>query len=351
MFESILGFFSHDMGIDLGTCNTLVYLKGEGIVLCEPSVVAVKKRDKQVLLNGQAVGERAKKMVGRTPGNFIAVRPLKDGVIADFQMTEAMLTYFIRKVHNFSNWARPRVAISVPSGITEVEERAVKISALRAGARKVWVLEEPLAAAIGIGLPIDEPVGNMIVDIGGGTTEVAVISLAGIVFSNSVRVAGDKLDEAIVTYLKRAYNLQIGERMAEEIKKGIGSAFRLEEELRMEVRGRDWVSGLPKTVEITSEEIRDGALSDPISTMVEAVRTTLDRCPPELSADLVDRGLVLAGGGALLRGLDRLLQEETGVPVHIAEKPLDAVAVGTGKALESMPILHALQQQEAERGM
>ena len=336
MFESILGFFSHDMGIDLGTCNTLVYLKGEGIVLCEPSVVAVKKRDKQVLLNGQAVGERAKKMVGRTPGNFIAVRPLKDGVIADFQMTEAMLTYFIRKVHNFSNWARPRVAISVPSGITEVEERAVKISALRAGARKVWVLEEPLAAAIGIGLPIDEPVGNMIVDIGGGTTEVAVISMMGMVAAKSLRIAGDELDEAIMAYLRRQHAFIVGEATAERIKIELGSAFPLEEELSIEVMGRDQAKGLPRSVTIRSEEIRE-ALKEPLDQIVGAVLETLENTPPELAGDIYSRGIVLAGGGAMLRGLDKLIMRETrGIPVHVADDPLRAVANGAGLFIEGI---------------
>jgi rod shape-determining protein MreB and related proteins len=333
MFNGALGLFSNDIGIDLGTANTLVYVKDQGIVLREPSVVAVRSGTSQVL----AVGEEAKRMLGRTPGNIVAVRPLKDGVIADFEMTEAMLRHFIGKVHN-RKWIRPRVVIAVPSGITEVEKRAVKESAAHAGAREVYLIEEPMAAAIGVGLPVQDAAGNMIIDIGGGTTEVALISLSGIVFSRSVRVAGDELDEAIAGYMKRAYNLMIGERTAEEIKIKIGSAYPMEKETSMEVKGRDLVAGLPKTLAITSQEVRE-ALLEPISTIVESVRVTLERCPPELSADLVDRGLVLAGGGALLRGLDRLLQEETALPVHVAEDPLSAVAEGTGRALSEIKFL------------
>jgi rod shape-determining protein MreB len=333
MFNGLLGIFSNDIGIDLGTANTLVYVKGQGIVLREPSVVAVRSGTSQVL----AVGDEAKRMLGRTPGNIVAVRPLKDGVIADFEMTESMLRHFITKVHN-RKWVRPRVVIAVPSGITEVEKRAVKESAAHAGAREVYLIEEPMAAAIGVGLPVQDAAGNMIIDIGGGTTEVALISLSGIVFSRSVRVAGDELDEAIAGYMKRAYNLMIGERTAEEIKIKIGSAYPVEKETSMEVKGRDLVAGLPKTLTITSQEVRE-ALLEPISTIVESVRVTLERCPPELSADLVDRGLVLAGGGALLRGLDKLLQEETGLPVHVAEDPLSAVAEGTGRALSELKFL------------
>jgi rod shape-determining protein MreB len=333
MFNGLLGLFSNDIGIDLGTANTLVYVKGQGIVLREPSVVAVRSGTSQVL----AVGDEAKRMLGRTPGNIVAVRPLKDGVIADFEMTESMLRHFITKVHN-RKWVRPRVVIAVPSGITEVEKRAVKESAAHAGAREVYLIEEPMAAAIGVGLPVQDAAGNMIIDIGGGTTEVALISLSGIVFSRSVRVAGDELDEAIACYMKRAYNLMIGERTAEEIKIKIGSAYPVEKETSMEVKGRDLVAGLPKTLTITSQEVRE-ALLEPISTIVESVRVTLERCPPELSADLVDRGLVLAGGGALLRGLDKLLQEETGLPVHVAEDPLSAVAEGTGRALSELKFL------------
>ena len=340
MFNGLLGLFSNDIGIDLGTANTLVYVKGQGIVLREPSVVAVRSGTSQVL----AVGDEAKRMLGRTPGNIVAVRPLKDGVIADFEMTESMLRHFITKVHN-RKWVRPRVVIAVPSGITEVEKRAVKESAAHAGAREVYLIEEPMAAAIGVGLPVQDAAGNMIIDIGGGTTEVALISLSGIVFSRSVRVAGDELDEAIACYMKRAYNLMIGERTAEEIKIKIGSAYPVEKETSMEVKGRDLVAGLPKTLTITSQEVRE-ALLEPISTIVESVRVTLERCPPELSADLVDRGLVLAGGGALLRGLDKLLQEETGLPVHVAEDPLSAVAEGTGRALNELKFLRQVASSD-----
>jgi rod shape-determining protein MreB len=340
MFNGLLGLFSNDIGIDLGTANTLVFVKDQGIVLREPSVVAVRAGTSQVL----AVGDEAKRMLGRTPGNIVAVRPLKDGVIADFEMTESMLRHFITKV-NSRKWIRPRVVIAVPSGITEVEKRAVKESAAHAGAREVYLIEEPMAAAIGVGLPVQDAAGNMIIDIGGGTTEVALISLSGIVFSRSVRVAGDELDEAIAGYMKRAYNLMIGERTAEEIKIKIGSAYPMEKEVGMEVKGRDLVAGLPKTLAITSQEVRE-ALLEPISTIVESVRVTLERCPPELSADLVDRGLVLAGGGALLRGLDKLLQEETGLPVHIAEDPLSAVAEGTGRALSEIKFLRQVASSD-----
>ena len=304
MFDNLLGLFSSDIGIDLGTANTLVFVKDQGIVLREPSVVAVQQGTNRVL----AVGNEAKRMLGRTPGNIVAIRPLKDGVIADFEITEAMLRHFISKVHNRRRMVRPRVVVAVPSGITEVEKRAVKDSATHAGAREVYLIEEPMAAAIGVGLPVQDAAGNMIVDIGGGTTEVALISLSGIVFSRSVRVAGDELDEAITNYMKRAYNLMIGERTAEEIKIKIGSAYKLEKEVGLEVKGRDLVAGLPKTISISSQEIRE-ALMEPLSTIVDSVRITLERCPPELSADLVDRGLVLAGGGALLRGLDRLIAD------------------------------------------
>lgn len=340
MFNGLLGLFSNDIGIDLGTANTLVYVKDQGIVLREPSVVAVRSGTSQVL----AVGDEAKRMLGRTPGNIVAVRPLKDGVIADFEMTESMLRHFITKVHS-RKWIRPRVVIAVPSGITEVEKRAVKESAAHAGAREVYLIEEPMAAAIGVGLPVQDAAGNMIIDIGGGTTEVALISLSGIVFSRSVRVAGDELDEAIAGYMKRAYNLMIGERTAEEIKIKIGSAYPIEKETSMEVKGRDLVAGLPKTLSITSQEVRE-ALLEPISTIVDSVRVTLERCPPELSGDLVDRGLVLAGGGALLRGLDRLLQEETGLPVHVAEDPLSAVAEGTGRALSELNFLRQVASSD-----
>lgn len=326
-FQKIAKLFSYDIGIDLGTANTLVNIKDHGVVMREPSVVAVK--GEKVL----AVGDDAKRMLGRTPGSVTAIRPLKDGVIADFYITEEMLRYFIKKATARRCLFGPRVLIAIPSGITEVERRAVKESAEAAGARKVHLIEEPMAAAIGVGLPVQEAAGNMIVDIGGGTTEVALISLSGIVYSRSVRCAGDELDDAIISYMKRTYNLMIGERTAEEIKIRIGSAYPQAKEGTMEVKGRDLVAGLPKTIVIKSEEVRE-ALSEQLNTIVNAVRTTLERCPPELAADLVDRGIVLAGGGALLRGLDQLLHEQTGLPVHIAEDPLSAVAEGTGKALQ-----------------
>ncbi len=345
MFKKFFGLFSSDIGIDLGTANTLVYLKDQGIVLREPSVVAVHAGTNKVL----AVGNEAKRMLGRTPGNIVAIRPLKDGVIADFEITEAMLRHLISKAHNNRRLVRPRVVIAVPSGITEVEKRAVKDSATHAGAREVYLIEEPMAAAIGVGLPIQEAAGNMIIDIGGGTTEVALISLAGIVFSRSVRVAGDELDEAIVQYLKRAFNLMIGERTAEEIKIKLGSATKLEKETSMVVKGRDLVAGLPKTITLTSQEVRE-ALAEPINSIVDAVRITLERCPPELSSDLVDRGMVLAGGGALLRGLDTLLREETGLPVHIADDPLSAVAEGTGRVLNEIEVLRSISQNSSRNG-
>ena len=336
-FDNILGMFSSDMGIDLGTASTLVYMKNEGIVLCEPSVVAIEAGTSNVL----AVGEEAKRMLGRTPGNIVAIRPMRDGVIADFEITESMLRYFIKKVHNSRRLVRPRVVVAIPSGITEVEKRAVKDSALHAGAREVFMLEEPVAASIGVGLPIQEPSGNMIIDIGGGTTEMAVISLAGVVFSKSIRIGGDEMDDAIINYLKRTYNLMIGERTAEEIKIRIGSGYPMEEEMTMEVRGRDLVAGLPKMITVTSEEIRE-ALAEPIAQIIEAVRITLERTPPELSADLIEKGLILAGGGSLLRGLDKLIAEETGLPVHLADDPLTAVALGTGKVLSELKYLKRL---------
>lgn len=342
MFGKLFGLFSNDIGIDLGTANTLVNVKEHGIVLREPSVVAVKAGTSEVL----AVGDDAKRMLGRTPGNIVAIRPLKDGVIADFEVTEAMLRHFIRKVHNRRGMVRPRVVIAVPSGITEVEKRAVKESAQQAGAREVYLIEEPMAAAIGVGLPVQDASGNMIVDIGGGTTEVALISLSGIVYSRSVRVAGDELDESIVQYMKRAYSLMIGERTAEEIKIRLGSAYPIsKKDPTMEVKGRDLVAGLPKTITITSQEVRE-AMMDPLNTIIDSVRVTLERCPPELAADLVDRGLVLAGGGALLRGLDKLLQEETGLPVHVAEDPLSAVAEGAGKVLNELAFLRKVTSSE-----
>lgn len=350
LFDRILGLFSHDMGIDLGTCNTLVYVRGQGVVLCEPSVVAVWKDDNTVLSNGQAVGIRAKKMVGRTPGNIVAVRPLKDGVIADFEITEAMLSYFIRKVHNHKSWVRPRVVISVPSGITEVEKKAVHISAERAGARKVYLIDEPMAAAIGVGLPIDEPVGNMIVDIGGGTTEVAIISMLGMVGFESLRVAGDELDEAIINYMKRQHNLVIGEATAERVKIEIGSAFPLEEEMTTEIMGRDQVKGLPRAITIRSEEIRE-AIKEPVDQIVTSVLNTLENAPPDLAGDIYTRGIFLAGGGAMLRGLDKLISKETrGIPVHVPEDPLRAVVRGTGIFLEEIDNLGpALESQHGDQ--
>lgn len=337
MFGKIAGYFSTDIGIDLGTANTLVYVKDRGIVLREPSVVAIQAGTNRVL----AVGEEAKRMLGRTPGSIVAIRPLRAGVIADFEVTEAMLRYFIRKVHGRRQWVRPRVIVAVPSGITEVEKRAVKDSALHAGAREVHLIEEPMAAAIGVGLPVQEPAGNMIVDIGGGTTEVALISLAGIVCKRSVRFGGDEMDEAIVQYMKRVYNLMIGERTAEAIKVTLGSAYDLGEEKGMDVKGRDLIAGLPKTLTIHSREIRE-ALHEPVSQIVDAVRTTLEHCPAELAADLVDRGLVLCGGGSLLRGMDKLISEQTGLPVHRAEDPMSAVAVGTGIVLNELHVMRKI---------
>ncbi len=332
LVDYVLGLFSNDMGIDLGTATTLVYVKGEGVVLCEPSVVAIEKETNRVV----AVGEEAKKMLGRTPGNIVAIRPMRDGVISDFEITEAMLKYFIKKVHKRKVLVRPAMVIAVPSGITEVEKRAVRDSAERASARAVELIEEPKAAAVGVGLPVEEAAGNMIVDIGGGTTEFAVISLGGLVYAKSIRIAGDEMDIAIIEYLRKNYNLMIGERTSEEIKIRIGSAYPLEEEISMDVRGRDLIAGLPKTISITSVEIRE-ALHDPVQAIVDASKTTLEQTPPELASDLIDRGIVMAGGGALLRGLDKRIAEETGLPVHIADDPLTAVALGTGQTL-NMPI-------------
>ena len=340
MFYQILSkFFASDIGIDLGTANCLVFVKDKGIVLSEPSVVAIAAGSNEVL----AVGSEAKKMLGRTPGNIKAVRPMKDGVIANFEITEDMLRYFIHKarkeVKKSQRFLPPRVLVAVPSGITEVETRAVKDSAQRAGAGEIHLIEEPMAAAIGVGLPVAEPSGSMIVDIGGGTTEVAVISFAGIVESRSVRVGGDEMDIALSQHMKKVYNLMIGERTAEEIKISIGSAYPTGDKQKKEVKGRDLMSGLPKTISITEEEVRK-ALAEPITTIVESVRATLERCPPELAADLIDRGIMLAGGGALLRGLDRLLTEETGLPVFVADDPLKAVANGTGIVLQEMDTMH-----------
>ena len=345
MLNKLYGLFSNDLAIDLGTANTLVYAKGKGIVCSEPSVVAVQK-DARGGKRVKAVGRAAKEMLGRTPGSIVAIRPMKDGVIADFQITEAMLRYFINRAHGRSRMIAPRVIICVPFGITEVEKRAVRESALHAGAGKVYLIEEPMAAAIGAGLPIAEPSGNMIVDVGGGTTEVAVISLSGIVYSQSVRVGGDKMDEAIIQHMKRKYNLLIGERTAEMIKCTIGTAYPTEEMLTMDVKGRDLVAGLPKTLEVNSDEIRD-ALQEPINAIVEAVRIALERTPPELSADIVDKGIVLAGGGALLKNLDILLREETGLPVLIADDPMSAVVLGSGKVLDEIELLHEVAELSA----
>ncbi|MBE8952395.1 MAG: rod shape-determining protein [Quinella sp. 1Q7] len=332
------GFFgglSHDMGIDLGTANTLVHVKGRGIVLREPSVVAIKSDTGDVL----AVGEEAKQMIGRTPGNIIAIRPLKDGVIADFDVTQAMLRYFIRKAMNSKSFVRPRVVVGVPSGVTEVEKRAVIDATTQAGAREAYLIEEPMAAAIGAGLPVEEATGNMVVDIGGGTTEIAVISLGGIVVSKSIRVGGDEMDTSIIQYIKRMYNLMIGERTAEEIKIKIGTAIiTVDKEKSLQIRGRDLVTGLPKTIEIKSGEIRE-ALGDPIFKIVDAVKGTLERTPPELAADVMDHGIMMTGGGALLANLDKLIAKETGMPVIVADDALSCVGEGTGRALEDINLL------------
>ena len=338
ILDYVLGAFSNDLAIDLGTANTCVYVKGQGIVLREPSVVAVKKdsRGNSVVL---AVGQDAKRMLGRTPGNIQAIRPMKDGVIADFEVTEAMLRHFISKVHNSRRLVRPRIMICVPTGITQVEKRAVKESAQSAGAREVYLIEEPMAAAIGANLPIQEPTSNMVVDIGGGTTEVAVISLSGIVYSRSVRVGGDKMDESIMTHVKRKYNMLIGESSAEEIKIKIASAYPMDPEQQIEVKGRDLVTGIPQNIIITSEEVRK-AISEQVDSIVQAVRIALEQTPPELAADIVDRGIVLTGGGALLKGLDQLLREETSLPITVVDDPLSTVVVGTGRALDNLNVLH-----------
>jgi len=333
---SKLAFLGRDMAIDLGTANTLVYVRGRGIVLNEPSVVAINTTTGKIV----AVGIEAKRMIGRTPGNVVAVRPLKDGVIADFDVTERMLRYFIQQIHRRCLFAKPRIIIAVPSGITGVEQRAVKEAGYQAGARRVYIIEEPMAAAIGAGLPVHQPTGNMVVDIGGGTTEVAIISMGGIVVSQSIRVAGDELDQAIISFAKKEYSLMLGERTAEEIKIAIGSACPVDDDCQAEIRGRDLVSGLPKTVVVTAEEIRR-ATEEPINAIVDAVKTTLDKCPPELAGDLMDRGIALTGGGALLRGMDDRLREETGMPIHLVDNALDSVALGTGKCVEDF---EALQQ-------
>jgi rod shape-determining protein MreB and related proteins len=332
-----LSFLSSDLAIDLGTANTLVYAKNKGIVVSEPSIVAVNKVTGKV----EAVGKDAKEMLGRTPGNIVAIRPMKDGVIADFEITEKMLSHFIRKAHNRNTMVRPRIIIGIPSEVTQVEKRAVKDSALKAKASEVYLVDQAMAAAIGAGLPITEPSGNMVVDIGGGTTDIAVISLAGIVYSKSVRVAGNEMDEAVIQYIKKKYNLLIGERTAEQIKLELGSAFPLDEPLTMEIKGRDLIEGIPKTLTITDAEIRE-ALAEPISIIVNAVRVALERTPPELSADIVDRGIVLTGGGSLLKNLDKLLREETSLPVSVAEDPLSSVVLGTGKMLSDFDLLRKI---------
>ncbi|HEU0094798.1 MAG TPA: rod shape-determining protein [Vicinamibacteria bacterium] len=332
-----LSFLSNDLAIDLGTANTLVYAKNKGIVVSEPSIVAVNKVTGKV----EAVGKDAKEMLGRTPGNIVAIRPMKDGVIADFEITEKMLSHFIRKAHNRNTMVRPRIIIGIPSEVTQVEKRAVKDSALKAKASEVYLVDQAMAAAIGAGLPITEPSGNMVVDIGGGTTDIAVISLAGIVYSKSVRVAGNEMDEAVISYIKKKYNLLIGERTAEQIKLEIGSAFPLDEPMTMEIKGRDLIEGIPKTLTITDAEIRE-ALAEPISIIVNAVRVALERTPPELSADIVDRGIVLTGGGSLLKNLDKLLREETSLPVSVAEDPLSSVVLGTGKMLSDFDLLRKI---------
>jgi rod shape-determining protein MreB len=343
LFDFILGKFSNDLAVDLGTANTLVYVRGKGIVLREPSVVAVH-RDSRGIKKVLAVGAEAKLMLGKTPGNIEAIRPMKGGVIADFDITEAMLRHFIQRVHNRRTLIRPRIIVSIPSGVTQVERRAVKETAESAGAREVYLIEEPMAAAIGAGMPIKEPVSSMVVDIGGGTTEVAVISLSGIVYAKSVRVAGDKMDEAIVQYLKRKYSLLIGERTAEMIKTTIGCAYPDEELKTVEVKGRDLISGIPKIIEINSEEARE-AIAEPVSIIVDTIRDALEQMPPELAGDIVDRGIVLTGGGALLRNLDTLLREETGLPVSVADDPLSTVARGSGIALDELELLREVAIQ------
>lgn len=329
-----MAFFVKDIGIDLGTANTLVHVRGKGIVVREPSVVAIDKTTNKVL----AVGNNAKDMIGRTPGNIVAIRPMKDGVIANFDITQSMLKSFIKAVNSSGSIVKPRVVVCVPSGITEVEKRAVEEAVISSGAREAYLMEEPMAAAIGAGLPVGEPTGSMVVDIGGGTSEVAVISLGGIVTSKSVRVAGDALDGAIVAYIKKEYNLMIGDRTGEQVKLTIGSAYPVEDEKEMEIRGRDLMTGLPKNIRITQEEIRQ-ALSEPISSIIDAIKLTLEKTPPELSSDVMDRGITITGGGALIEGLDKLIEQETGIPVSVAESPLDCVALGTGKVLEEIEML------------
>ena len=350
ILDNVMGMFSKDMGMDLGTANTLVAVRGEGIVLDEPSVVAVRKGSNKVLMDGNAVGDMAKEMLGKTPGSIVAVRPLKDGVISDFEITEAMIGYFIRRVHGRSWGAKPRLIIGVPSGITAVEKRAVIESAEAAGAREVFLIEEPMAAAIGAGMPVTEPRGNMIVDIGGGTTDVAVISLAGIVSSASLRVAGDELDDAICTHMRKTYNLLIGPATAERIKHTIGSASPMDEELSMEVRGRDLIAGLPRSATIRSEEVRE-ALQHPVTEIIDNVRQVLEGCEPELASDLMEGGIVLCGGGSLLRGLDQMIAEETGLPVQVAADPLTCVARGTVEVLEQLDLLKQILESSRDTAL
>ena len=336
VFNKILGLFSNDLAIDLGTANTLVYIKGKGIVCNEPSVVVIRRDDKKPI----AVGTEAKRMIGKTPANITAIRPMKEGVIADFDATGEMLKYFIKKVHNRRSFVSPRIIIGVPSGITQVEQRAVKDAAQVSGAREVYLIGEPMAAAVGVGLPVGEPSGNMIVDIGGGTTDVAVISLDGVVYSKAVRVGGDKMDESIMAYIKRRYNLMIGDTTTEHIKNNIGSAYKTDgsEQHVMDIKGRDLISGIPKTLTINEDEIRE-ALQEPVNTILDTIKVILENTPPELAADIVDRGIVLAGGGALLRGLDLLIRDETGLPVIVAEDPITAVVRGVGKMLDEIDLL------------
>ena len=341
---NMLAFLGRDMAVDLGTANTLVYVRRRGIVLNEPSVVALNTNTGNIV----AVGVQAKQMIGRTPGNIVAVRPLKDGVIADFDVTERMLRYFIQKVHRRRHLAKPRLVVAVPSGITGVEQSAVKEAGRQAGARRVYIIEEPMAAAIGAGLPVDEPTGNMVVDVGGGTTEVAVISLGGVVTAQSIRVGGDEMDQAIIAFVKKEYSLMVGERTAEEIKMAVGSAYPSPDEPHTEIRGRDLVSGLPKTVVIGAGEVRH-AIAGPVSTVVDIVKTTLDTCPAELAGDVMDRGIALTGGGALLRGLDERLREETGMPIQLADNPLESVVLGTGKCVEDFDALQQVLVPERRR--
>ena len=341
---STLSFLGRDLAVDLGTANTLVYVRGRGVVLNEPSVVAMNTKTGGIV----AVGTEAKRMIGRTPAEIVAIRPLRDGVIADFETTERMLRYFIQKVHKRRYFAKPRIVVCVPSGITGVEQRAVKDAGYQAGARRVYIIEEPMAAAIGVGLPVHEPVGNMVVDIGGGTTEVAVISLGGIVTAQSIRTGGDRLDQAIITYVKKEYSLMLGERTAEDIKMAIGSAFPSQDEPVAEIRGRDLISGLPKTIVVSAEEVRK-AMEEPINAIIDAVKGTLDSCPPELAGDVMDHGIVLTGGGALLHGLDERLRHETGMPVHVADNPLHSVAIGSGRCIEQFQALRQVLVSESRR--